>query len=508
MVMPIDMIFGPWRPDLPDLNNPGLTVANNVAPSIGNGSGAISYDPVRRATVYAAATLVSRPLGAVSGQDRTGNGKVYAGVSGDLLKLVPATLLWKSAARTSSAYVAGTEHWKFDKYGSWVIGTNILNYPQFIDMNTDTNFADLTTLVKGRHITTARDFVILANTNDAFDGDVPYRIRWSGLSQPQSWDFSLTTQADFQDLNGGAGIIQGIVGGEDVTIFMKESIVRMTYVGTPLIWQFDEVVKGKGCAIPESIITAEGVTYFISNDGFYAWNNGLQRIGEGKIDNFFLTSVDPGQYQYMSVASDPTKKLIYWNYSSTNAPNGSPDKTLIYNYSLQEWSIADAQVDFIFNSVSLPYTIEQLDRYGTIENIPAPFDSAYWSGGASVLSGLKVDGSVWTFNGDNLTGTIETTEQYLIQFLQQQNPNVQGDRTSVMRVRPVADGSGEIMVSVGSRQLSQGDVNWSPPSPRDLTTGWSNIRQQGRFHRARLTLTGNFSQAQSLQYDAVPAGYR
>ncbi|TQX87145.1 MULTISPECIES: hypothetical protein [unclassified Rhizobium] len=508
--MVIDQLFGPWRPDLPALNNPGVTTANNVSPAPGTQGGSISYEPVRLATQYSSGTLASRPLGAVSGQDKAGNGKVYVGISGNLLKLTPATLLWTSVARTGTAYITGTEHWKFTKFGTWVVATNILNNPQYIDMNVDVRFADLTTLVKGRHITTARDFVVIANTNDAFDGDVPYRIRWSGLAQPQSWDFSLTTQADFQDLNGGAGVVQGIVGGEDVTIFMKESIVKMTYVGTPLIWQFDEIIKGKGCAVPESIITAEGLTFFLSNDGFYCFNGSqtLERIGEGKVDNFFYKNVDPNQFAFMSVATDPRKKLIYWNYVSTDAVAGKPDKKLIYNYALKEWSIADAQVDFIFNSVSLPYTIEQLDRYGTIENVPSPFDSDVWAGGAPTLAGVKQDGTIWTFDGVNAVGTIETTEQYLIQFLQQLNPNIQGDRSVVLRVRPVADGSGEIMVSVGSRTLSQGDVSWSLPCPRDLTTGWANVRQPGRFHRVRLTCTGFFDQVQSIQYDAVPAGFR
>jgi hypothetical protein len=289
---------------------------------------------------------------------------------------------------------------------------------------------------------------------------------------------------------------------------MKESIVKMTYVGTPLIWQFDEVVKGKGCTVPESVITVEGVTYFISNDGFYAWSNGLQRIGEGKIDNFFLNSVNTGQYSYMSVASDPRAKIIYWNYASNDAVNGTPDKMLIYNYSVKEWTIADAGVDFIFNSVSLPWTIEQLDRYGTIENVPAPFDSPVWAGGNSYLAGINVAGAVFTFEGPNATGTIETSEQYLIQAFQAQNPNIQSERTTVMRARPMVDGSGTVMLSIGSRSLSQGDLVWSPISPRDPTTGWCNIRQQGRFHRARLTLTGNFSQATSMQFDAVPAGSR
>lgn len=506
--MVIDSVLGPWRPDLPALNNPGVTVARNVLPALGSMPGSIAYEPIKQPTLFSSTTLPSRPLGAISAQDTSGNGRVYAGCAEGLFKVNPSNLEWTDCSR-SPAYTPGTEKWNFTKYGSWVIGTNFVNPPQFIDVDEDETFDDLTTLVQGKYVCTSRGFVIVANTNDAFDGFVPYRVRWSGLDQPQSWEFSLTTQADFQDINGGSGVIQGIVGGEDVTIFMKNSIWKMTYVGTPLIWQFDEIIQGKGCAVPESIITVEGITYFLSDDGFYAYSGSksLSRIGEGKIDKYFNNYANTDQYKYMSVAADPTRKLIYWSYASKDAIDGEPDKFLIYNYSLGEFTEADSEIDFIYTSATLPWTIEQLDQFGTIENMPAPFDSPVWAGGNYQLTGMKNDGSIYLFTGGNQTGIIETAESYTIQQLQMINPNVQGDRTVVMRVRPVFDGFGQATVRVGSRLQSHGVLTWSALSPVNQS-GWAPIRQQGRYHRVQLILTGNYSQAISLQYDAVPAGFR
>ncbi|KWV45671.1 hypothetical protein AS026_15815 [Rhizobium altiplani] len=507
--MVIDSVFGPWRPDISALNNPGVTVARNVLPAIGALNGSVAYEPMKRVSLFSNAVLPSRPLGAVSGQDLAGNGKVYTGCAEGLFKLSPSDLSWQDVSR-SDPYTSGSEKWNFTKYGSWAVGTNFVNPPQFIDMNEDEQFDDLTTLVKARYITTSRGFVVVANTNDSFDGDIPYRVRWSGLDQPTSWDFSLTTQADFQDINNGSGVIQGIVGGEDVTIFMKDSIVKMTYVGTPLIWQFDEIITGKGCAVPESIIEfGNGNVAFLSDDGWYVYDGSpnLEGIGEGKIDKYFHRYVNTAQYSYMSVAADPSKKLIYWCYSSNDAIDGTPDKMLIYNYAIGEFTEADSEVDFIYNSVTLPWTIEQLDQFGTIENMPAPFDSPTWAGGNSQLAGITVSGAVYLFTGDNKTGTIETSEQFLLQQLQAMYQGVKGDRTVVVRVRPIFDGVGSATARVGSRLLSNSEVVWSQmAAPNE--SGWCTIRQQGRFHRVRLVLTGNYTQATSLQYDAVPAGFR
>ena len=506
--MVIDSVLGPWRPDLPALNNPGVTVARNVLPSIGSMPGSIAYEPIKKPSLYSAATLPSRPLGAIAGQDTSGNGRVYAGCAEGLYKLNPSDLGWTSVSR-ADPYIPGTEKWNFTKYGSWVIGTNYSNPPQFIDTNEDVEFDDLTTLVSAKYVCTSRGFVVVANTNDAFDGQVPYRVRWSGLEQPQSWDFSLTTQADFQDINGGSGIIQGIVGGEDVTIFMKNSIIKMTYVGTPLIWQFDEIIQGKGCSVPESIITVEGITYFLSDDGFYAYSGSknLTRIGEGKIDKYFLNYVNTDQFKYMSVAADPAKKLIYWCYSSKDAIDGIPDKMLIFNYAIGEFTEADSEIDFICTTVSLPWTVEQLDQFGTIEDLPAPFDSSVWAGGNYQLTGLTLTGSIYLFEGPNQTATIETGEQFAIEQLMQMNPNISGDRTVVMRVRPIFDGNGTATIRVGSRVQSNSVITWSPLAVVNQS-GWAPVRQQGRYHRIRLILTGNFKEAMRLQYDVVPAGFR
>lgn len=104
-----------------------------------------------------------------------------------------------------------------------------------------------------------RDFLVVANTLDALDGQVPYRVRWSAVNNPFDWNFSQQTMADFQDIFNG-GNIMGVVGGEAGYILMERSIVKMSFMGAPLIFQFDQLpsAMGKGCSVAESIITVEG----------------------------------------------------------------------------------------------------------------------------------------------------------------------------------------------------------------------------------------------------------
>lgn len=507
MVMTINGVFGPWRPDMPDLNNPGVTVARNVTPALGTFNGSVTYFPMKRASLYSATTMGSRPRGSAVGQDRFGNAKVYAGDANKLYKIKPSDRSWQDISRTGGYNTSDTEKWAFTEYGNLIIGNNFSDNPQYIDKNADIKFDDLTTLVKARHSAVVRDFVVVGNTFDALDGEVPYRVRWCAINNPFDWNFSQRTQADFQDVFEG-GSVQHIVGGEAGWILLQRSIVKMVYRGAPLVFQFDQIYN-KGCSVPESVITIEDKTFFLSDDGFYVLQGDqVTPIGMGKVDNYFLKHADSNQYQYMTVAADPRSKLVYWSYSSVASVTGTPDKMIIYNYQTGEWTEAEATTAFIFNSMSLPWTIEQLDVFGSIEDVPASFDSPIWAGGSAMLWAMDVTGQIFLFAGETARGLIETQEQLLIQQLQQIDPNIEGDRTRVDAIRPFIHGGGSVSVRGAKRSKTTDTLVYTQRSNVHPESGKAYFRDEGRLWRFSFEITGEWTQAMSYQIDANPAGYR
>jgi hypothetical protein len=508
--MLLDSTFGPWLPDMPDYQNPGVTVAYNVSPAPGTQQGAIAYEPVYAAKAYyASASMTSRPLGTAVGKDRLGVAKVYAGNTTQLCKINPSTSNWQNISRSGGYATAEGERWETTEYNGNVFFTNYSNEIQWIDKNIDTQFANATTLVKARHIATVKNFVVVGNTFDAADGAMPFRVRWSGLDLPLSWDFSQATGADFQDIPG-YGAIQAIVGGELGWILMEQGVVKMTFDGFPLWFRFDPVAKSKGCAVAESVIrNVDGYTYFLASDGFYRMDEVTGQttaIGSG-IDDTFLASVDTGQYDWMTVAADPRKKLIYWSYISTDAEDGTPDRMLIYNYQTGSFSQSDATADFVFNALSLPWTIEALDVFGSVEDVPASFDSPIWAGGNAMLWAMKKNGSIWVFSGDTLPATIETGELSYADILRQAQQG-NSDKATVKAVRALFDGGGIASVAIGTRTLSNDDITYVPRKQLHPHTGFAYFRSTDRYHRFRLRLTGDWAKAMSLQIDAQNAGWR
>ncbi|NTF06862.1 hypothetical protein G6L37_11885 [Agrobacterium rubi] len=502
--MVIDIPLPHWRPDAADIANPGLKVAKNVYPTAGNQQGSVVYRPLKSAKLYASTAFAGEPRGLLVGYDSSQTAVIFGGDESNAYKYVPSTSKWVNVSRTGGYVTAAEENWRSITYASSVIATNYSDYPQWINCDDPVQFDDLTSLVRGRFIVAHRGFTILANTYDLFDGPQSTRVRWSALNDPFDWAFSQSTQADFQDLTN-TGAITGLIADEDVWVFCQNAIIRMHYIGSPWLYQFSTVVDGRGCTIPQSLITKDGVSYFFAGDGWYSFKGGqVAPIGVGKIDSFFASDVDTSATHKMTVSADPTEPLIYWTYPSQSATNKNADRTLIFNYLTGEWTLADARTEYQYSAVTVPWTIDQLDYYSTIDNIPSPFGSQVWAGGNETLWGLDNDGAVYTMGGPNLPVTIETAEMQISQSL----ADSKTDRATVTAVRPIFQSAGTANIQIGSKQIPNEELEWSEGRATHPATGYANVRNQARYHSIRVNITGNFDKLSAIQVDAKAAGGR
>jgi hypothetical protein len=134
---------------------------------------------------------------------------------------------------------------------------------------------------------------------------------WSGLNNPNTWANTAITQSDNQIIPDG-GEVRGITGGEFGLILLEKSIVRMSYVGSPIIFQFDNIARNLGCYESNSVAQWQGVTYWLADDGFYACNGeSIEAIGAEKVNRFFFDTLQESVIETMSAAVDPFTSLDY-----------------------------------------------------------------------------------------------------------------------------------------------------------------------------------------------------
>jgi hypothetical protein len=468
--------FGEWLPDQPGVIG-ALTTAKNCYPK------AVGYGPFPQEVDYSSAapqTLTN----ASAARDSNGLTNIYASGTTRLYKLNTTTFGFDDI---SAATYSGTTGWKFTQFGNSLIAANESNTMQYIDVMSGTTFADLAVdAPKAKFVTVVRDFVV-SGYQDANKS----RIQWSGINNEKTWTTSATTQADFQDLPDG-GFVQGVTGGEFGLVLLERSIVRMSYVGTPLIFQFDNIARNRGCFEPNSVIQWQGITYFLGDDGFYACDGqNLVNIGAEKVNRYFFNTLREEVLSTMSAAVDPINNLIVWGYPSTDLNY----RALIYHITTKRWSYADSTATRVAPVSTPSVTLEGLDNFSaSIDALSVSLDSRTWLGGKLLLLGIN-GSKLITFSGASKTATIETADI-----------SADANQSMVTMIKPIVD-NGTGSASVASRlQLNQ-TVSF-PSVTAANSENRIGTRSYGRYHRVKLEPSGDWTTAIGMDVDIQSAGTR
>jgi len=479
--------FGEWLPDQPDMNNQ-LVQALNVVP-IANG-----YKSLNAFSAFSGSAS-DTILGIYSAKADDGTANLFAGDSTRLYEFNPATSALDDIS--GGTYSLGTnERWRFVQFGNQVITSGgIGEYLQEYTLGSSTQFATLSTdAPKADYIAVVRDFVFTGNIDEG-SGRKPYRVKWSGFNDPTSWT-SGTNQSDFQDCVD-SGAITGIVGGEYATILLERGIFRATYSGLPLVFQFDKVESQRGCKISGTVCNVGSLVFFYSDSGFFAFDGqGTTAIGENKVDDFFKEDCDFSYKNLITSSTDPINQIAMWSYVSNENTTGTPDRLLIFNYNLGRWSLANLEANLLVPFFTAGYTLEQLDNVSTsIETLPASLDSNVWRGGDYFFGGALGD-KIYTMTGSPLEATIETGEI----------PLAAGKHNFLSRVYPYYE-KGTASIQVGTRDNMSDDPTFtSLVSPN--TDNYANFRAQGRYHRVRMKMTGEWKSVQGIDIEAREIGRR
>lgn len=478
--------LGAYSPDSPSYGQ-HATIASNCVPYRDY------YGPFGSAVAYTnASSEAALSAFAAKSSDKTPYN--FIGGAAKLQRIVSAA--WTDVSKLDGYTTQAENRWYWTTFGNIVIACNGNAVPQAYTMGTSTAFDDLSaTAPVAKYVATVRGFVMLGNISDYSN-----RVQWGPLEAPAGvWTPSLTTQADYQDLFGDvqAGQVTQIVGGETATIFMENAIFKGTYVGGDLIFTFDQIVRGNGTTAPGSVASSGEMIFFLGNDGFYMLSPaGLQPIGEG-INRTFLTEVYEAEYWRISSTIDPRNSLYIVAYTTSG---GVLHKFFIYNWQANKWSTVEAGgMETLFTFYSEAYTLETIDALiGNPDTGPyadVSVDSALFQGGKPSLAAVNASHQAVFFNGANLTARVETGEI-------QANP---GRKSVVTNVVPMVEGAGTITVQIGSRDRVQDAVTYGNASTVN-SNGEANLFNTGRYQRARLTISGGFTKAYGIEFEAKPAG--
>lgn len=501
-----------WLPDLPPLNNPGALVATNVIP------GASHYLPMPGMSLVASASAIGSINGSVFARDSANNTYTYAGDSSALY--VQSGQTFNVATRTAGgAYAVDTkDNWEFVSWGQTIIGVDGLNdLPQQISLGA-AHFVDITGAPKARHIAVIKDFVVLGNISDS--ATQVQRVRWSAINNSGAWSVDATTLADFQDLPGEGGWVQSIVSGEQGYVFQERAIWRMTFVGSPLIFQFDKIHEGIGAYAAQSVCTYENNTFFLSAEGFKQFDGtNIGHIGRAKVDETFYKDLDTSYLNRIKGVIVAQMRCVFWSYPGSGNTGGESNHILVYSYAYNRWARIDIPasfgggVDSIALSSSIGYTLDGLDSVSTsIDALPFSLDDRVWTGGNLNFSAYK-NGGLYYFTATPMDATVQTGEVCMMQITSIAGPmttNAPGitAKYQVNEVWPIVQGlSANVSVVITTRNKPTEAPVDHMPIPVE-SAGFAPAHHTAKYHRFTIDTTGDFDSIQGLDVTGENAGKR
>lgn len=477
--------FGEYLPDLPSFGNPGATIAKNVIP------GGIHYEQFLAMAVYSNA-LTARAQGAFSARDIDGTVYNFAGDATKLYRLSSAT--YSDVSRLAGgAYSTGTdEQWNFTQFGRQVVATNFNNAVQVYTMGSSSNFAALGgSPPKARYCTIVKnDFLVLGDLDTG-----TYKVQWSPQGNISgTWGTDAATLADSQDLNSEFGFVRQVVGGAYGTIFQEQAITRMTFVGSPLAFTFDQMETGKGTQAPGSVCKIGNAIFYLGLDGFYIFDGSQSiPIGANKIDKTFFADLDQNYMDRIRSVADLRKMIVYMSYPGSGNTGGRPNRMMVYNYSpnaQRRWARVDIDTECLNATRATGYTLDSLDTLSSsIDALTASLDSEIYTGGQFILAAFDSDKKLNFFNGAALTATLETAEFQLFP----------GRRSELLKSRPIVEGDSNTVITLTPLHRNELADSYTTDTAISLnSTGIFPMRANDMFHRQRVSISGGFTSASGI----------
>ena len=486
------ILFGEWLPDQPDTTG---TETLNLDSALNVYSSTTGYAPFPRTSKVSEGTPDGKDINQLFLAKKNAQILALAGTNNHIyLNTNLIARVGLGDIRDISkpgGYSNPVVAWDFAQFGDTVLATNGADKIQKYSIGDGGNFEDIEEAPVCNTMAVVRDFIMAGYCDEDSN-----KVQWSDLNNENVWESSDINQADFQILPSG-GAIKAITGGEFGLILQEKSVTRASYIGTPLIWQFDLISDNTGCLTGKSAVQYNGITYFLSESGFMACDGSkITNIGAGKVNNWFFDTLDSTAIETMDVAIDPLKNLIVWNFPTTaRIPTDEERYMIMYNYETGRWTSGSTNAQVVAQLATQGKTLDGLDiDYPKLDEMPISLDSPLFIGGDLAFCGAIKD-VVCAFNLYNEATYLTTSDIE------------QGIFSVVTMAMPIIE-NGSATFQVASRNNMNENILFNAESVTSLENR-ADLRSGGRYHRLRVKPTGaGWTHAIGFDLTVTPQGQR
>jgi hypothetical protein len=476
--------FGEFSPDVSDLNTDTLDIARNVLPAPN------SYIPAPGLIAQSTTALPSPCKGLWYVQTAAGDYDTYAATATKLYKYDPDTGTFDDVTRLVGGDYGLPEddYWSGVQYGNRLIVCNIGNAPQFIDIDSGTEFADLPNAPTARFVSVKDDHVVfshlLAN---------PRSIAWSAINDSEDYTTGTSGTQEFSD----AGEVTGLCPVASI-VLLQRGLRGIISTGDRYAFSFPAMSSEKGTVSPWSVFEFGGIAYWLSDNGFYVGNANEQRsISEKRISGYFYDALNQGRVTRVYAALDPHASRIYWAYAQGD--EAWNDHVLVYDWALDRWSELEVNTYILSRLATASVSLDSAGPDSTDMDEPGlpSLDSFFYRAGAPTLSAVGTDLQLSTMEGPNLPATLLTG-------------SYQFGGTGRVRLRSVLSfiegAEAESVTMRVSKRGRYGDDWMTSSAIPQQRSGRYPMNADGMFHRFEFTIPAalDWQHAHGWEPDFVP----
>jgi hypothetical protein len=386
----VNVPWGPWRPDVGGPNSGIAKQANNVLPqAAGNG---IGYGPMPALiTATGAEALSGAPRGIISVQKASGAYAVFAATA-STIETMDSAYQW-SDVETGRTVTSGDDV-SMLLFGKYLLNSDTTDGFKAYDIELGGTNSAVSGAPAARALFSCNNVVFALGTSSN-----NRRMQSSAIGDHTNWTTNGADGKTFED--GGT-----LIGGRDLkngaaVIFQENAIRLVQFGGGAALYTIQKLADGRGAVSDRSIVSFDGMAFYIATDGFYKYTlgGGNEPIGAEKVNRWLATQVAASGYEAIQGALDPFQKIVWWRLTG--------NLLIGYDWQLNEFITSSVATSALTRIATPGVTLDSLTTL-YLDSMTEALDSRFYMGGVPLFGALDADYKFATFAGSPLQATLQT----------------------------------------------------------------------------------------------------
>ena len=184
-------------------------------------------------------------------------------------------------------------------------------------------------------VSDASRFVLAFGVNDyGSTTQNPMLIRWSNQEDYVTWTPAITNQAGSYQLSHGSAVITAQQARQEILVWTDAALYSMQYLGPPYVWGFQILADNISIASPNTVATANNITYWMGVDKFYVYSGRVETL-PCTLRSYVYDDINMSQAFQFFCGTNEGFNEVWWYYCSANST--TVNRYVIYNYLERIW---------------------------------------------------------------------------------------------------------------------------------------------------------------------------